>query len=154
MKFSLETWRTCYQPKQRSRLRSIFQSFIGPWVKTRLSYKTTYSKSNPVQSSRSKLTTCMRKGRAQVLKSLWTMVLLVLKSLETFSGMILNWLQPKFAVNTRKWKAEFERRHAETCIDWRSFDVQFKDCFSNLLLEKIENNVLEAALRHRLSSTA
>ena len=52
-----------FLPKQRPSLRSIFWSFIGLWVKIWHRNETTSSKSNPVQSSRSKLTTCPRKGR-------------------------------------------------------------------------------------------
>ena len=60
MKFSMELARTCYWPKLFS-LRP--WSFIDLWVKEGHRNKSTCSKLNPVQSSRSKLTTCPRKGR-------------------------------------------------------------------------------------------
>ena len=52
----------CCRPKQRPPLRSIFLSVIGLWVKIWHRNKTTCSEWNPVQNSRSKLTTCPRKG--------------------------------------------------------------------------------------------
>ena len=48
---------------QRPSLRSIFRSAIGLWVKLWHRNKAACSELNPVQSSRSKLTTCPRKGR-------------------------------------------------------------------------------------------
>ena len=62
------------------------------------------------------------------------------KSLETMSGLILNWLQ-EFATKVysqicSKWNAMFES-HIETCIDWMSFNFQFEDFFSSLLLKII-----------------
>ena len=60
MKFSMELARTCYWPKLFSLLP---WSFIDLWVKEGHRNKSTCSKLNPVQSSRSKLTTCPRKGR-------------------------------------------------------------------------------------------
>ena len=62
MKISIESARSCCLPKQRPLLRSIFLSVIGLWVKIWHRNKTAYSKSNPVQSSRSKSTSCVRKG--------------------------------------------------------------------------------------------
>ena len=53
---------TCYLPKLLSFLRSIFQSFIGLWVKIRHRNKSACFKLNPVQSRRSQSTTCLRKG--------------------------------------------------------------------------------------------
>ena len=63
MKISMELARSCCRPKQRPSLRSIFLSVIGLWVKIWHRNKTACSESNPVQSSRSKSTTCPRKGR-------------------------------------------------------------------------------------------
>ena len=54
--------KTCYQPKPSSSLHSFFQSSIGFLLKIRPRSKSTYSKLNPVQSSRSKLRTCPRIG--------------------------------------------------------------------------------------------
>ena len=64
MKISMEWARSCCQPKQRPWLRSISWSFTGLQVKIRHGNKTGCSKSNPVQSSISKSTTCPRKERA------------------------------------------------------------------------------------------
>ena len=69
MKFSMEQARRCCQPKPRPSLCSIFRSFIGLWEKIWHGSKTACSKSNPVQSSRSKSTTCPRKGRRFELNS-------------------------------------------------------------------------------------
>ena len=55
--------RPYYKPKQRSSLCSILRAFVCFWVKLRHLNKSTSSKSNPVQSSRSELTTYLRKGR-------------------------------------------------------------------------------------------
>ena len=91
MKFSMGLARTCYLPKPRSLLRSIFGPFIGLWVILRHRNKSACSKSNPVQSSRSKSTTCPRKGcllSVTLLRSQLEMV--ARKSLETNSGTILN----------------------------------------------------------------
>ena len=63
MKFSLELARSCCLPKQRLSLLNIFLSVIGHWVKIWHRNKTTCSKLNPVQSSRSNSTTCPQKGR-------------------------------------------------------------------------------------------
>ena len=54
--------RYCW-PKQRPSLSSILQSFIGLWVKIWHRIKRACSKSNPVRSSKSMSTTCLRKGR-------------------------------------------------------------------------------------------
>ena len=62
MKFSMELARRCCQPKQRPSLHSILQSFIGLWVNIWHRNKTAYSDFNPVQRSRSKLMTSLRKG--------------------------------------------------------------------------------------------
>ena len=63
MKVSMESARSCCRPNPRPLLCSIFLSVIGPWVNLWHGNKTACSKSNPVQSSRFKLTTCLRKGR-------------------------------------------------------------------------------------------
>ena len=55
--------RSCCRPKPRPSLRSIFRSAIGLWNKIWHSNKAWCSESNCVQSSRSKSTTCPRKGR-------------------------------------------------------------------------------------------
>ena len=57
--------RSCCLPKQRPLLRSIFGSFIGLsrlWVNIRHRNKAACAELKPVQSSRSKSTTCPRKG--------------------------------------------------------------------------------------------
>ena len=59
---SIESAGNCCQRKTQLLLRSILWSFIGLWVKIWHRNKTAYSKSNPVQSSRSKSTSCVRKG--------------------------------------------------------------------------------------------
>ena len=58
----MELVRRCCWPKQCPLLCSIFLSVIGLWVKIWHKNKTACSKLNLVQSSRSKLTTCGRKG--------------------------------------------------------------------------------------------
>ena len=60
---SIKSARSCCRPKQHPSLSSILQSFIGLWVKIWQRNKTADSKLSPVQSSRSKSTTCPRKGR-------------------------------------------------------------------------------------------
>ena len=66
-------------------------SVIGLWVEIWYRNKTTYSESNPVQSSRSKSTTCPRKGLQLrfELNAQWFQME-ARKSLETMSGMILD----------------------------------------------------------------
>ena len=56
----MELARSCCRPMQPPMLRSIFQSFLGLWEYD-IGQGTKCSKSNPVQSSRSKSTTCPRK---------------------------------------------------------------------------------------------
>ena len=58
----MELARSCCRPNQCPLLRSILRLFIGLWVKIWHRNKTACSESNPVQSSRSKSTTCPRKG--------------------------------------------------------------------------------------------
>ena len=60
--FRWNWWRRC-RPMQCPLLRSIFRSFVGFWVKIWHRNKTACSESNPVQSSRSKSTTCPVVGR-------------------------------------------------------------------------------------------
>ena len=38
--------------------------------------------------------------------------------------------------STCKWKSDVWK-HVETCFDWKCFDLWFRDCFSNILLEII-----------------
>ena len=98
MKFSMELARSCCRPKQRPLLSSILQSFICLWVKIWHRNKTASSKLNPVQSSRSKSTTCPRKGVcSDSNQTAQQLQMAARKSLETMFGMILNWSQPKFA---------------------------------------------------------
>ena len=59
----IESTRSCCWPKQHPSLRSLLLSFIGLWVKIWHRNKSSGSESNPVQSSRSKSTSCPRKGR-------------------------------------------------------------------------------------------
>ena len=63
MQFSMELVIRRCRPMQCPLLRSIFRSFIGFWVKIWHRNKTACSESNPVQSSRSKSTTCPVVGR-------------------------------------------------------------------------------------------
>ena len=66
MKIQMESARSCCWPKPRGprpSLRSILLSFIGLGIKIWHRNKTSGSELNPVQSSRSKSTTCTRKGR-------------------------------------------------------------------------------------------
>ena len=58
MKILAELTRSCY----RQEPCSIFQSFISLWIKIGNRNKSACCISNPVQSSRSKSTTCLRKG--------------------------------------------------------------------------------------------
>ena len=99
----MELGRSCCRPKPRPSLRSIFRSFIGLWLKIRQRNKTTYSESNPVQSSRSESTTCPRKRRLLRLGSNSTATSDgSAQRLEMMSGVILNHLQlePKFAAKS------------------------------------------------------
>ena len=89
--------RTYNQPKPHSLLCSIFQSHIGVWVNIRHRNKNRCSELNPVQSSRSKFTTCLRKGSLLRFLSKSTATSDGnSKNLEPMSGMILNRLQPMF----------------------------------------------------------
>ena len=67
VKWNFQSWmelaRSRCRPKPRRLLRSFFRSRFGLWVKLWHRNKTTCSESNPVQNIRSKLTTCLRKGR-------------------------------------------------------------------------------------------
>ena len=64
IRISMDFARTCYWPMLYPSLCSIFQSFIGLWVKIRQRNKSSFFKSSHVQSSRSKLipVSCPRKG--------------------------------------------------------------------------------------------
>ena len=62
MKFLMRLARCSCRPKPRPLLCSILLSVIGICVKLWHTNKTACSQSNPVQSSRSKSTTCLRKG--------------------------------------------------------------------------------------------
>ena len=136
--------KTCDWPKQCSLLRSIFLSFVGLWIKTGSRKKSADSKLNavPVQSSRSKSTTCPRKGIQLTFQS---------KSTATSDGHAQNfgnnvWLRlwlwhetesianKVFSQIGHKWNAVLESQ-VESCIAWTSFDFRFEDFFSNLLFK-------------------
>ena len=90
--------RTCHQPKLCSLLHSMFGSFFGLQVKIGHWSKAACSEFNPVQISRSYMTTFSR--NCLCTDSNWTTQLLQMaacKSSETISGMILNRSQPKCA---------------------------------------------------------
>ena len=133
MKFSMDS---CCQPKQHPLLRFIFRSIICLWVKMWYRNKEACSASNPVQSSRSKLTTCPRKGCLLRLK---------LNCTATSDGDAQKlgnnvWRDSEpIATNVcsqigRKWNAMFESHVATTqaSIDRTSFDFEFDDFSSNL----------------------
>ena len=92
---------------QSSSLLSIFQLFMGLWVLGRHRNKSSFSESNPVQSSRSYLTICPIKERESV-KSRLQMA--EQKSWETISFMILNQsLQPKLLqLKSCTWKPHID----------------------------------------------
>ena len=125
-----------HSPKQCPLLSPIFQSLIGLWVQLWHRSKTAWSKLNPVQSSRSKLMTCPRKGSLLKFQS---------KSTAASDGWAQklgnNVWHDSERIATKvcsqiccKWNAMFESS-VETCIDWTSFDFHIEDFFSNLLLK-------------------
>ena len=116
-----------YRSKPRLSLRSIFRSSIGLWAKMRHRNKSAYwilwkaadlnrrhfwemtlNHLNPVQSSRSKWTTFLRNdicSAAQIpIERHNPLLMMVCKSSETISGMILNQLQPNVCSQiSHKW---------------------------------------------------
>ena len=126
MKLSTEFARSCCRPKPRPSLCSIFPSIIGLWVKIWHRNKTACSKSNPVQSRRSKSTTCPRKG-----------LLLKIEQRSDF-----RWRRAKLGIDVwrdsesiaikvcsqigRKLNAMFES-HVVTSVDRTSFYFRFED---------------------------
>ena len=138
MKFSMLlarfVLRSCCRPKQRLSLRSIFLSVIGPWEKIWHGNKTTCSGSNPVQSCRSKMTTCQRMSVSAASAQIWVeqhsyterLQMAARKNLETGdvrrdSESITTKLCSQMGC---KWNAIFEN-HVVTSIDRTRFDFQF-----------------------------
>ena len=125
---SMELARSCCLPRQRPSLCLIFLSVIGLWVKIWYRNKTAYSKSNPVQSSRSESTTCLRKGRLLRFQS---------NSAATSDGGgqklgndVRRDSEPKFGLQMKcdVWKPCCDQR-------WQaSFNFWFEDFLSNLPL--------------------
>ena len=135
MKFPFELARSCW-PKQSLSLLNIFLSVIGLWVKIWYRNKTTSSKLNPVQSSRSNSTTCPRKGRL-----LW-LLRFESNSLVTSDGCahkLGNYVRrDSESIATKvcsqiscKWNVMFES-HVVTSVDRTSFDFRFEDFLSYL----------------------
>ena len=125
--------RTCHRPKQCSLLGSIFLLFLGLSVKIRLRNKSACFESKPVQCSRCKSTTCLRKRcllRFQMHSTATSdgscRSNAGCKNLETYSVMILNRQRRKFAAKTvanEKQCSQFESlSHLETFLDWSSFN--------------------------------
>ena len=99
MECPLESAGSCCQPKPRPSLRSVLRSFIGLWVKLWPRNKTACSESNPVQGSRSKSTTCPRRGRPLRFKLNSTATSdgwehMLENDISLLSGVILNRQQP------------------------------------------------------------
>ena len=138
MKISMELARSCCRPKPRPSLRSILRSFIGLWVKIWHRNKTACSESNPVQSSRSKSSTCLRKGSLLRFESnstatsdggaqkLWNDVWHDSESISAKVGSHID----------RKWNAMFES-HVVTSVDRWCFDFGFYDFLSYLTWQTI-----------------
>ena len=129
MKISMELARSCCRPKQRPSLRSIFLSVIGLWVKIWHRNKTACSESNPVQSSRSKSTTCPRKGSLLRFESNSTATSDggaqklgndVRRDSESITTKVCSQIG-------RKWNAMFDS-HVVTSVERTSFDFRF-ECF-------------------------
>ena len=145
MKISVELSTNCCQPKQRCQrplFCSIFQSFIGLWVKIWHRNKTACSESNPVQSSRSKSTTCPRKGSLLRFESNSTATSDggaqklgndVRRNSESIATKVCSQI-------CRKWNAMFES-HVVTSVDRTSFDFRFED-FLAICLCKQSSTVL------------
>ena len=95
IRISMDFARTCYWPMLYPSLCSIFQSFIGLWVKIRQRNKSSFFKSSHVQSSRSKLipVSCPRKGNLFRFLSAQPLQVEAYKSLEMISGMIMNTIE-------------------------------------------------------------
>ena len=103
IKFSMDFARKGHWSKKLPSIFSIFQleSFIGLCVKIRHRNKSASSKSSPVQSSRSKLTTCPGKEW----ESLSIFLLNSTAILVSGEQKHLKWSQPKFlAKAVAKWK--------------------------------------------------
>ena len=99
MKISMKLARNCCWPKLHPSLRSILLSVIGLWVKIWHRNKTACSESNPVQSSRSKSTTCPGKGICSDLnQTAQQLQIVALKSLETMSGIF--WIDHNQSLQT------------------------------------------------------
>ena len=136
MKFSIDFVRTCYLPKLRSLLCSIFPSFIGIWVKTVHRNRSACSQSTPVQSSRSKSTTCQRVGRLPRFKQhrnfRWQWAKAWNRSLAWYWINCNHSLPP----NPSQTKCDVWKRDLHW-LDELWFHCQFKGFWSNLLLKII-----------------
>ena len=125
---SMELARSCCRPKQRPLLCSIFQLVIGLWVKYDIGTKqhvrnwilckTAGLNWGPIQEKG----ICSDSNRtAQQLQ------MAARKSLETMSGVILNWLQPNLAaksVANEMWCLKAMKWPASTGWPW-IFDFNF-----------------------------
>ena len=139
--------RSYCRPKQRPLLRSTFRSYIGLWLKIWHRNKTACSESNPVQSSRSKSTTCPRKGRLLRFES---------NSTATSDGGAQKlgsdvWHDSESIATKvssqigRKWNAMFES-HIVTIVDRTSFNFRFEDFFWAICLCKQSSTVFYSVL--------
>ena len=103
---SMELARSCCLPKQHPSLCSIFLSFSGLWVETWLYYDIGKKQHvlNRILCKAAGLNQRPVRGKGVCSDLNWTAQQLQMaesKSLETMSGVILNWLQPKFAAKSR-----------------------------------------------------
>ena len=114
MKISMELAKSCCRPKQRPSLRSIFLSVIGLQVQIWPGNKTACSEWNPVQSSRSELTTCLRKGSLLRFK---------LKSTATSKG-----LAQKLGIDVRRDSESIATKvHSQISCKWNAvFESQMQ----------------------------
>ena len=147
-----------YRPRPHPSFVSIFCSFfcllfIGLWVKTRYqNEKPSYSKSNPLQSSRSKLTSCPRTG---------FLIRFQVKSQDTSDGSVVKlgiklWYelesqsQPKFAAECLQRKHNDRKTYKD--LHWLGKHglgkllLSIEDFFSNLPHKIIIHCVTEQPL--------
>ena len=133
----MESTRSCCWPKQSPSLRSILLSLIGLWVKIWHRKKTAGSELNPVQSSWSKSTSCLRKGRlhsdfrwqrAKAFKLKWCLAWFWM---DCNQGLQPNRLQMKCDV----WKPCSDQR-------WQDKLHQFEYCWSICLCKHLSTVLL------------
>ena len=127
---SIGSERSCCLPRQRPSLHSIFLSVFRLWAKIWYRNKTACSKLNWILCKAAGLYqwAVWEKGFcSDSNQTAQPLQMAARKSLETMSGVILNWLQPKFGAKSvaNEMLCLKLESHAVTSVDRTSFFEQF-----------------------------